>query len=153
MAVLARQRAIDRTTLAIRRVRFVTPPGGWIKSIRQALGMTQAELAAILGVNQKSVHHLETSEALRKIQLDSLQRAAEALDCELVYALVPRMSLQSQYEAQAQKLAREQIANVEGNMLLEDQIVSFSKSEVEELTKKLIRQKAVQWKPSARRTT
>lgn len=150
MTVLARQRAIDRATLAIRRARFVTPPGGWIRSIRQALGMTQAELAAILGVNQKSVHRLEISEALRKIQLDSLQRAAEALDCELVYALVPRMTLQSQYEVQARKLAREQIANVEGNMLLEDQIVSFSKSEVEELTKKLIRQRAVQWKPSAR---
>lgn len=120
MTVLARQRAIDKTTLAIRRTRFVIPQGGWIKSIRQALGMTQTELATILGVNQKSVHQLESSEVLRKIQLDSLERAAEALDCELVYALLPRKTLQSRYEAQAQKLAREQIANVESNMILED---------------------------------
>lgn len=153
MTVLARQRAIDKTTLAIRRTRFVIPQGGWIKSIRQALGMTQAELATILGVNQKSVHQLESSEVLRKIQLDSLERAAEALDCELVYALLPRKTLQSRYEAQAQKLAREQIANVESNMILEDQGVNFSKSEVDELTQKLIRQNAVQWKLRAHRVT
>lgn len=146
MAVLARQKAIDKSTVVLRRAQFTMPQGGWIKSIRQALGMTQAELAAILGVNQKSVYHMESSEVLRKIQLDSLERAAEALDCDLVYALLPRKSLQSRYEAQAQKLAREQIASVERNMLLEAQNVNFSKSEIEELTQKLIRQKAVHWK-------
>ncbi|HEY0332617.1 MAG TPA: helix-turn-helix domain-containing protein [Stenotrophomonas sp.] len=69
------------------------PRGGWISALRQSLGMTLAELGGRMGVSAVSVSKLEESERRSTIQLDSLQRAALALNCEVVYALVPREPL------------------------------------------------------------
>ena len=65
------------------------PPRGWIKAVREALGMTTAQLAKRLGVSQPRAVGIEKAEARGAITLDSLERAAQALDCRLVYALVP----------------------------------------------------------------
>jgi predicted DNA-binding mobile mystery protein A len=69
--------------------RYASPNRGWIKAIREALGMTTVQLAKRLGVKQPSVTALEQSEAKGTIELATLRRVAEALDCVLVYALVP----------------------------------------------------------------
>ena len=69
------------------------PSSGWIKAIREGIGMTATHLAARLGVATSTVTRLETSEADDTITLASLRRAAEALNCELQYSLVPRLSL------------------------------------------------------------
>ena len=66
------------------------PPSGWIKAVREALGMTSAYLAKRLGITLSTATRLELSEAEDRITLATLRRAAEALDCELHYALVPR---------------------------------------------------------------
>lgn len=86
------------------------PIRGWIKAIREALGMTSAQFAARLGVKQPSVVAIEQSEARGSIQLDTLRRAAAALDCTLVYALVPNGSLEEIVRNRARALAREQLA-------------------------------------------
>ncbi|MBK8840867.1 MAG: helix-turn-helix domain-containing protein [Hyphomonadaceae bacterium] len=70
------------------------PARGWIKAIREALGMTTAQLAARMGVAQPRITELEKREAGRVVTLQSLERAAEALDCRLVYILVPNDSLE-----------------------------------------------------------
>ncbi len=69
------------------------PVRGWIRAIREALGMTTAQLGKRLGIRQASVVGLEKSEASKSITLETLERAAHALDCRLVYALVPRKPL------------------------------------------------------------
>jgi len=69
------------------------PPSGWIKAVREGLGMAATHLATRLGVTTSTVTRLETSEADDTISLATLRRAAEALDCELRYVLVPRQSL------------------------------------------------------------
>lgn len=69
---------------------FARPPRGWIKAVREALGMTTAQLAERLGVSQPRAVAIEKAETTNSITLDSLQRAARALDCELVYALRSR---------------------------------------------------------------
>lgn len=69
------------------------PPSGWLKAIREALGMTATHLAKKLGVATSSVTRLEISEADDTISLGSLRRVAEALGCELQYALVPKETL------------------------------------------------------------
>ena len=74
--------------------RYSPPVRGWIKAVREALGMTTAQLAKRLGMKQPSVVAIEQSEAKGTIELATLRRVAEALDCTLVYALVPNKPLE-----------------------------------------------------------
>jgi predicted DNA-binding mobile mystery protein A len=118
----ARDRSIlDRRFAAWRQVPSATPPRGWIRAIRETLGMPRAELARRLGVTGQAVAKLEGSEAEGSIRLDSLRRAAEALDCTLVYALVPNASLEEIVDRRAHELARRQVGHAQQTMLLEDQ--------------------------------
>jgi len=100
------------------------PPSGWIKAIREGLGMTATHLAGRLGVTTSTVTRLETSEADDTISLTTLRRAAEALGCELHYALVPKQSLADTLEARATELARRQMAAISHTMALEGQSTS-----------------------------
>jgi predicted DNA-binding mobile mystery protein A len=97
------------------------PPSGWIKAVRESLGMAATHLAHRLGVNTSTVTRLETSEADDTITLATLRRAAEALGCELQYALVPKQSLAAMLESRATALARRQMASVSHTMALEAQ--------------------------------
>jgi len=100
------------------------PTSGWIKAIREGLGMAATHLAARLGVTTSTVTRLETSEADDTISLATLRRAAEALGCELQYALVPKQSLADTLENRALALARQQMASVSQTMALEAQVIS-----------------------------
>jgi len=89
---LARRRLDER--LALTRKADLTPPrAGWLRAIRDALGMPARHVADELGVNTNAVFAMERSEQAGTIRLDTLRRAADALDCDVVYALVPRSSL------------------------------------------------------------
>src|ERR1044072_5621234 len=85
------------------------PPRGWIKAIREALGMTTAQLAQRLGVAQPSAVGIEKAEASKTITLATLERAARALDCTLVYALVPRKPLHTLVNERALEEERERM--------------------------------------------
>lgn len=107
------------------------PPSGWIKAVREGLGMAATHLAARLGVTTSTVIRLETSEADDTISLGTLRRAAEALDCELHYALVPKQPLADALESRALTLARQQMAAVSHTMGLEAQATSRENVEVQ----------------------
>jgi len=81
------------------------PEAGWIRSIREALGMSAAQLGARLGLSRQGVADLERREKSRVATLATLQKAAEALDSDLVYAIVPRTSLSKMLRRQARKQA------------------------------------------------
>ena len=102
---------------------FVRPPRGWVKAIREALGMTTAQLGKRLGVSQPRVVALEKAEASGAITLESLTRAASALDCQLVYTLVPRSSLEEMTKERAIALARKRFSRTAHTMALEAQSV------------------------------
>jgi predicted DNA-binding mobile mystery protein A len=108
--------------------RYNPPVRGWIRAIREALGMTTEQLARRLGVKQPSVVQLEQSEVKGSIELATLRRVAAALDCTLVYAFVPKKSLEETVRARARNFIRRRRAPVEHSMLLEDQKVQ-SKAE------------------------
>ena len=108
--------------------RFSVPVRGWIKAIRAGLGMSSEQLAKRLGVRQPSVVALEQSEAKGTIELATLRRVAEALDCTFVYALVPNKPLETIVRDRARILVRRRRAPVEHSMLLEDQAVSAKDS-------------------------
>jgi predicted DNA-binding mobile mystery protein A len=97
------------------------PPQGWLKAIREALGMPAAHLAQRLGVAPSTVTRMETSEADDTISLATLRRAAEALDCELRYALVPRQLPGGNAGNTCRRLARNQMAAISHTMALEAQ--------------------------------
>jgi predicted DNA-binding mobile mystery protein A len=97
------------------------PPKGWVRAIRDALGMTSRQLAARMGLAQSTVTALEHGEAAETITLKTLRQAAEALDCQLIYALVPRTTLEERVRSRARELAEEQLARVDHTMRLENQ--------------------------------
>ena len=116
-----RLRQVDR---AVSQVSIPPRPSvGWIQTIRTALGMTTRQLAARMGVSQSTLTELEKSEAADKITLQSLRRAADALDCDVQYVLVPRgrESLTKRVERQAENIARQRVTTVLHSMRLEDQ--------------------------------
>lgn len=121
----ARQRArlrLDQRLAALRpEDRFRAPPKGWLRAIRDALGMTGVQFARRLGIRPQSVETLEKSEAADSIQLKTLRRAAEALDCTLVYALVPNKSLEEAVRERARKIAMRDLGRVAHTMTLEAQ--------------------------------
>jgi predicted DNA-binding mobile mystery protein A len=103
------------------RNRLLVPPKGWIRAIRDALGMSGVQLAKRLKVSPQTVEAMEKSEAAGTIQLNTLKRAAEALDCTLVYALIPRSSLENTVKNRARQIANAALARVSHTMKLEDQ--------------------------------
>ena len=110
------------------------PSVGWLRTVREALNMPQRELARRLQVSQPSVQALERREADGAITLESLERAAEALGCDLVYALIPRRPLEETLRDQAQKVAQAQWNAVTQTMALENQAVTSDEGNVAELT-------------------
>jgi predicted DNA-binding mobile mystery protein A len=97
------------------------PKKGWIHEIRTALMMTSAQLGKRMGLVQSSIISLEKSEQADTISLKSLKRAAEALECELHYVLVPKTTLQSTLFDRAEKIYKEEMARLNHQMILESQ--------------------------------
>ena len=116
------------------------PKQGWIRTIREALGMTLDSLSTRLGITAAGLQKLEKSEAADTITLKSLMKAAEALDCELQYALVPKYSIEEMRDRQASKKAKEQMRATGHTMKLEDQEVDKESQKLllEELKKSLL---------------
>ena len=118
------------------------PPSGWLKAIRGALGISTRQLAARLGIQHAAIVQFEKGEAQGKISLETLQKVAQALRCQLVYALVPAeplSSLESILDDQALRAARALISRVDQTMRLEQQGLSANESDeqVRELASQL----------------
>jgi predicted DNA-binding mobile mystery protein A len=103
-----------------------TPPGGWLRSIREALGRSVRSQAALAGVAPATLQKSEQSESDDRITLRQLRKLADGLDCELVYALVPKRPLHEMVEERAELLARKEVMGVSHMMALEDQRPSDS---------------------------
>lgn len=121
----ARRRLDQRFGAASAEPLRASPRLGWVRAIRDALGMSTRQLAARMGVAQATVVQLERSEANGTVQLATLRRAADALNCDLVYALVPRDgSLERTVRTQAHRRANALVDAVDRSMELEDQAVN-----------------------------
>jgi len=116
------------------------PPTGWVREIRDALGMSSAALARRLQVSDSAVRKLEQAESNDAITLGSLRRAAVALDCELQYALVPKQKLEATRYTHAMRVAQERVAAVAHTMLLEDQAVdpALTEAQAQEIAQTLL---------------
>lgn len=100
---------------------FARPPEGWIRTLRKALGMSASQLANRVGVGKAQASQMERMETEDRITLKQLRRVADALDCDLHYALVPRRPIAHYLHQQAQKKARMLVDKAHSQMALESQ--------------------------------
>ncbi len=119
---LVRQQ-LDRRLSRIREFlpALLPPQGGWIVTLRTALGMSQVALAHRMGVTQQTISQLENREADGNVTLEALDKAAQALGGQLVYAIVPERPIGDALEERALNIARERTSSVRHSMRLENQ--------------------------------
>lgn len=117
--------------------KYGKPRTGWIKTLRVALYMSAEQFAARLGLSRARINQLENAEIHDSLTLRSLKEAANALECELVYAIVPRgrLTLEEIIKTRADQIAQERIARVGHSMSLESQTVdakmlNYKKNEI-----------------------
>lgn len=117
------------------------PDKGWIRTIRETLGMSLRQLAERADLSKTSVTNAEQTERRGTVQLETLQKLADAMDCDLVYALVPRQSLKKTIHAQATRIARTIVGRVSESMELEDQAVpdEDARRQIDEMIEELLR--------------
>jgi len=123
------RKQLDQRLQAFAKLKKTQPPmRGWIRAIRDALGMTGEQLARRMGVQRQRANALEKGEIAGTATINSIKKAAEAMDCVFVYALVPRDSLQANVERQAIKYAEKLHATVQHSMVLEQQGLTVDES-------------------------
>jgi predicted DNA-binding mobile mystery protein A len=94
------------------------PPLGWIRQIRSALRMSSYDLARRTRMSATRVRELEKAEVDGTIRLSDLNRMAEACNCRVFYALLPKQSLEETVWRQAHRKAiRELELELEANDL------------------------------------
>ena len=94
---------------------------GWIKLIREALGMSTQQLAKRVGIDQSRVSRLENAEIDGDLKLSSLKKIADGLDMQFVYGFIPKSSLEDMVREQAKKIALDRMGRVNHTMRLEEQ--------------------------------
>jgi len=133
---LAREQ-LDQTLKKFLPLKTVVPPRkGWIRAIRDVLGMTGEQLAERLHANKQRVSRIEQDEKFGKVTLKTLRNVAEALDCEFVYGFVPKESLEKTVRNQARFVAKKRMSRSNQMMRLEKQ--ELSNAEKEKATESLI---------------
>jgi len=106
-------------------LRDLPPPvKGWIRAIRDALGMNGKQFADRLGGHRSRTKQIEQQELTGSLTIKTMRRIAECLDCVFVYGFVPRSTLDATLRKQAQQVAAKRLAQASQTMALEDQALS-----------------------------
>lgn len=98
--------------------------GGWIRYIRHAMYMTLGNLAKAARISLPTVQQMEKRESEGKITIESMKKIANAMNCEFVYAIIPRETLPEALKKQALSRATQIVKQADLHMTLEDQKVS-----------------------------
>ncbi len=117
---------VDAIIRSLRPEKIVSrPKGGWLKLVRTTLGMSARSLGERVGLTQSRIAYIEKGEEEGSITLNTLEKVAEGLGCEVVYYLVPKeRSLEKIRQKQAYRKAANINGQVEVHMSLEDQSTS-----------------------------
>jgi predicted DNA-binding mobile mystery protein A len=98
------------------------PSGGWLASVREALGLSQRHVAKKMHASGQAIQQFEHAEAEDRITLRALRRVAGAMGCDLVYVIVPRAgSFADLAEEPTRARAARDVKSVVHTMALEDQ--------------------------------
>lgn len=108
------------------------PEQGWIKTLREALGLSASQLGKKVGIDQSRISRLENAEKDGSLKLASLQKIAQGLNMKFVYGFVPEDTLEEMVRTQAKRIALKRMKRLSNTMSLEEQGLS-----VDEQTKAL----------------
>jgi predicted DNA-binding mobile mystery protein A len=118
----------------------VRPARGWLRSIRESLGMTLEQVGRGMDRTRQEILAFERSEADDRITLHSLRKVAAAMGCELVYAIVPKSgTLQELAEKPARAEAAKRILAAEHSMALEAQAAGGVEDRIEKETRRILK--------------
>jgi predicted DNA-binding mobile mystery protein A len=134
-SLLARKQ-LERRLMPLREARITPPPRGWIKAIREALGMTARQLAARMGASPSRIPVIEKAEVTGATTIKTLREAAEAMNCTFVYAFVPTKPLDEILRERAIQKTRKDIARLDHTMRLENQ--ALLKSDLEDEQRRMV---------------
>ena len=134
---------LDRQLGLLGQVQALSKPhNGWLRAVREALGITIRQVARTLRKTPQTVASFEKSEAADRITLQTLRQYAEALDCQLVYAIVPKTgSLKTLAEAKTRRDVAKDVLAVEHSMALENQATSGIQDKIDRETKRLLKKR------------
>lgn len=138
-----RVRQLEARAQPIRSLIETPPPrGGWLRAVRQALGMSASQVATRLGVTRQSVADQERREVNGTITLAALRKAARALNSDLYYAIVPRRPIDEILRERARQVAAAQLGRIAHSMSLEEQAVPGSEfqQQLEDLADQILRE-------------
>jgi predicted DNA-binding mobile mystery protein A len=112
---------LDRSLEVVRSL-MPRPSGGWIASVREALGLSQRRVGKKMRVSGQAIQQFEKAEVDDRITLGALRRVARTMGCELVYVLVPQSgSFAELAEQPTREQAARDVKSVVHTMALEDQ--------------------------------
>lgn len=131
---------LDAKLAPFNRLSPLKSEAGWIKLIREALGMSTKQLGKRVGIDQSRITRLENAETDGDLKLSSLKKVADGLDMQFVYAFVPKTSLEDMVQNQAKKIAKKRINKATHTMRLEDQELSAEQKAkaMEDLVQKIL---------------
>ena len=122
---LLKLKQLDHLLTPLHQIELKSPPKtGWTRTIRKALGVTIKQLAKRLNVSPTRVVKIEMEEPNGSTTLQTLKKVANALDCDLIYAFVPKKSFTSIVRDRAGAIATEQIRRTVHTMNLEAQPIN-----------------------------
>ncbi|HNX53810.1 MAG TPA: mobile mystery protein A [Pontiellaceae bacterium] len=123
------------------------PQKGWIRAIRDALGMSAKQLAERTGMAQQRIAVVEKGEFTGAVTLKTMRRIAEGLDCVFVYGFVPKTDLETTLRKQAEQIAAKRLSQAAHTMGLENQSLSEQENRkvFEETVEKLIENPTALW--------
>lgn len=121
------RRQLQKNVNATREIADTWQPEiGWIRTVRNALGMTAAQLARRMQISGAAVTQMERKERTGEITIKQLNKTAAAMDCRVVYALIPERRVEELVEAQVRRKAEALLSRVNVTMQLENQGLSES---------------------------
>ena len=127
---------LEKRLAALRNAELNVPPRGWMKAIREALGMSPRQLAERMQVAPSRIPTIEKAEVTGGTTLKTLREAAEAMNCTFVYAFVPTKPLDEILADQAREKAGREIARLDHTMKLENQ--ALRRSDIEDEKKRIV---------------
>lgn len=139
MDKLTIKNAENRRSEILKALSYMNVKPGWIKYTRSVFGMTLKELARLTGLSLPTIAQTEQREAQGKVTIDTLNKVANAMDCDLVYAFVPRDGISDLMQKKAMEKAKRTILKADTHMSLEDQKVTEDiKFRIDNLAEKLL---------------
>jgi len=129
------RRSYQKKFDALKKVIIERPLQGWLKTIREILGMTTTQLAQKIGVTQPRVVNMEKNE--KNIKISTMEKIADSLNCDFVYAFLPRENIEDIIYNQAKMKAQKILNKVNCNMNLENQPANTDEL-LEDLIKELL---------------